>query len=65
MYKAGHTLWQYVPSLAVTVGGYALSSLAKITANAATVIVTAADCADAANLPAHFAQVVKLSGAPV
>ena len=63
--KSGHTLWQYVPDLSGTVGGYDLKGLADISSNNATVTVPVSASSDVANPPSHFAQVTKLSGTPV
>lgn len=65
IFKASHTLWQYVPDLSGTVGGYDLKAGADITANASTVTVLTSHASDPTDPPSHFAQYLKLSGTPV
>lgn len=59
---AGETVWQYVPDLTGSVGGYDFSNIAEITNNAATVTVAKADCLNTSNPASHFAQIIKDSG---
>lgn len=65
IFKTSHTLWQYVPDLATTIGGYDLKAGADITANASTLDVTVAEASDPADPPSHIAQYLKLAGTPV
>lgn len=65
IFASGHTLWQYMPGISGSVGGFAFSDRADITANAASVIVSKTDCADQANPTSHFCQYTYAGGAPV
>jgi hypothetical protein len=61
LFRSGHTVHQYIPDLAGTVGGYDFKNIADVTANAASVVVAKSDSTDTADPPSHFAQLLKTS----